>query len=141
MRTHVQYSKKVQQILQSPANVGVLPEDDPDVGTGLAGEMKCGDVVKIHVRIGSGGMIADSRYKTFGCGHAIAAGSRLTEMVIGRSVNSAMDVAPQQLIDDLEIPPEKHKVADLAVEALRKAIADATGRSDGHYVSRTTEEV
>jgi nitrogen fixation NifU-like protein len=117
------YSEKVLEHYENPRNVGSMPKDDPDVGTGLVGAPACGDVMKLQLRI-EGGIIKDAKFKTFGCGSAIASSSVVTEWVKGMTIDQAGEVKNSQIAEELSLPPVKIHCSVLAEDAIKAAIAD-----------------
>ena len=117
------YSKKVIDHYENPRNVGSFDKDDLTVGTGLVGAPACGDVMKLQIRINNG-MIEDAKFKTFGCGSAIASSSLLTEWVKGKTVDQAMAIKNTDIANELVLPPVKIHCSVLAEDAIRAAIKD-----------------
>jgi len=120
----MQYSDKVTDHFTNPRNVGSLDAADPAVGTGLVGAPACGDVMRLQLRINDAGVIEDAKFKTFGCGSAIASSSLVTEMVKGRSIEEAMEIRNTAIAEELALPPVKIHCSVLAEDAIRAAIAD-----------------
>jgi len=119
------YSTEVIDHYDNPRNVGSLPKDDPNVGTGLQGAPACGDVMKLQIRVDPETQkITDAKFKTFGCGSAIAASSLATEWVKGRSVNEALEIKNTQIVEELSLPPVKIHCSVLAEDAIKAAIDD-----------------
>lgn len=118
------YSKKVVDHYENPRNVGSLNKSDDDVGTGLVGAPACGDVMKLQLRINDAGIIEDAKFKTFGCGSAIASSSLITEMVKGQSVEYALSINNSHIAEELSLPPVKIHCSVLAEDAIKAAIAD-----------------
>ena len=118
------YSDKVIDHYENPRNVGSLDKNDDDVGTGLVGAPACGDVMKLQLRINDDGIIEDAKFKTFGCGSAIASSSLVTEMVKGRSVEYALTIENSLIAEELKLPPVKIHCSVLAEDAIKAAIAD-----------------
>jgi nitrogen fixation protein NifU and related proteins len=118
------YSKKLLDHADRPRNVGTLDENDPQVGTGLVGSPACGDVMRLQIRVDDEGRIQEARFKTFGCGSAIAASSLVTEWVTGKSLDEAASVKNQAIAEELSLPPVKLHCSVLAEEAIEQAIAD-----------------
>ena len=118
------YSSKVIDHYENPRNVGSLDKNDPNVGTGLVGAPACGDVMKLQLRVTDDGVIQDAKFKTFGCGSAIASSSLVTEWVKGMSVDQAMEVSNKQIAEELNLPPVKIHCSVLAEDAIKAAIAD-----------------
>jgi nitrogen fixation protein NifU and related proteins len=118
------YSEKVIDHYENPRNVGALEKDDPTVGTGLVGAPACGDVMRLQLKIGDDGVIQDAKFKTFGCGSAIASSSLVTEWVKGKSVDAAMTISNKDVARELSLPPVKIHCSVLAEDAIKAAIAD-----------------
>ena len=118
------YSEKLIDHYENPRNVGSLDKADPDVGTGLVGAPACGDVMKLQIRVNDAGVIEDAKFKTFGCGSAIASSSLVTEWVKGKSVDEAMTIKNTQIAKELALPPVKIHCSVLAEDAIKAAIAD-----------------
>ena len=118
------YSNKVIDHYENPRNVGSLDKDDEQVGTGLVGAPACGDVMKLQIQVGDDGIIQDAKFKTFGCGSAIASSSLATEMIKGKSIDEAMKIKNTQLVQELNLPPVKIHCSVLAEDAIKAAIAD-----------------
>jgi nitrogen fixation NifU-like protein len=118
------YSDKVIDHYENPRNVGSLDKNAEDVGTGLVGAPACGDVMKLQLRINDDGIIEDAKFKTFGCGSAIASSSLVTEMVKGKSIEYAMGIENSRIAEELKLPPVKIHCSVLAEDAIKAAIAD-----------------
>lgn len=118
------YSQKVIDHYENPQNVGSLDKSDPSVGTGLVGAPACGDVMKLQLKINDDGIIEDAKFKTFGCGSAIASSSLVTTMVKGKSVTEAEAVSNAEIAKELALPPVKIHCSVLAEDAIKAAIAD-----------------
>ena len=118
------YSDKVIDHYENPRNVGSLDKEDESVGTGLVGAPACGDVMKLQIRVSDEGIIEDAKFKTFGCGSAIASSSLATEMIKGMSVDEAMAIKNTQLVEELNLPPVKIHCSVLAEDAIKAAIDD-----------------
>ena len=118
------YSEKVIEHYENPRNVGSFDKDDPSGGTGLVGAPACGDVMKLQLKITDEGIIEDAKFKTFGCGSAIASSSLATEWVKGMSIDQAMAIKNTQIVDELNLPPVKIHCSVLAEDAIKSAIAD-----------------
>jgi nitrogen fixation protein NifU and related proteins len=118
------YSPKVIDHYENPRNVGSLDKADPDVGTGLVGAPACGDVMKLQIRVNDQGVIEDAKFKTFGCGSAIASSSLVTEWVKGRTVEEALKIKNTDVAAELALPPVKIHCSVLAEDAIKAAIAD-----------------
>ena len=118
------YGNKVLEHYENPRNVGTLDKNDPNVGTGLVGAPACGDVMRLQVRISDDGKIEDARFKTFGCGSAIASSSLATEWLKGKSVDEALQIKNTDIVNELSLPPVKIHCSVLAEDAIKAAIAD-----------------
>jgi len=118
------YSNKVIEHYENPRNVGSLDKNDERVGTGLVGAPACGDVMKLQIQVSDEGIIQDAKFKTFGCGSAIASSSLATEMIKGKSIDEAMKIKNTQLVQELNLPPVKIHCSVLAEDAIKAAIAD-----------------
>ena len=119
------YSDKVLDHYKNPRNVGSLPREDPSVGTGLVGAPECGDVMKLQMKINPATeVIEDAKFKTFGCGSAIASSSLATEWVKGKTVDEALKIKNTQIVKELNLPPVKIHCSVLAEDAIKAAIAD-----------------
>ena len=125
------YSEKVLDHCNNPRNVGSFAKDDPNVGTGVVGAPECGDVMKLQLKIGDDGVIEDARFKTFGCGSAIASSSYVTELVKGKRVEEAVAIKNSTIVQELHLPPVKIHCSVLAEDAIKAAIADWKSRK-GH---------
>ena len=117
------YSEKVIDHYENPRNVGALDKNSEDVGTGLVGAPACGDVMKLQIKV-ENGIITDAKFKTFGCGSAIASSSLVTEWVKGMSVEKAMELKNSMIAEELNLPPVKIHCSVLAEDAIKAAIAD-----------------
>ena len=118
------YSDKVIDHYENPRNVGTLDGSAPDVGTALVGAPACGDGMKLQIKVGKDGVIEDAKFKTFGCGSAIASSSLATEWIKGMTVDQAMSVKNTQIVEELSLPPVKIHCSVLAEDAIKGAIAD-----------------
>ena len=118
------YSEKVLDHYENPRNVGSFPKDEADVGTGIVGAPECGDVMKLQLKINDSGVIEDARFKTFGCGSAIASSSYVTELVKGKTLDDAMKIKNTQIVQDLALPPVKIHCSVLAEDAIKAAVKD-----------------
>ena len=119
------YSDKVIDHYENPRNVGSMPKDDVNVGTGLVGAPECGDVMKLQVRVNPDtGVIDDAKFKTFGCGSAIASSSLATEWLKGKTVDEALAIKNTDIVNELSLPPVKIHCSVLAEDAIKAAIAD-----------------
>ncbi len=118
------YSEKLIDHYEHPRNVGSLDKSDPDVGTGLVGAPACGDVMKLQIRVNDQGVIEDAKFKTFGCGSAIASSSLVTEWVKGKTVEEALTIKNTDVATELNLPPVKIHCSVLAEDAIKAAVAD-----------------
>jgi nitrogen fixation NifU-like protein len=118
------YSEKVLDHYENPRNVGALNKDDSDVGTGMVGAPACGDVMKLQIKVGKDGVIEDAKFKTYGCGSAIASSSLVTEWVKGKTVDQALAIKNTQIAEELALPPVKIHCSILAEDAIKAAVAD-----------------
>jgi nitrogen fixation NifU-like protein len=118
------YSEKVIDHYENPRNVGSLDISDPNVGTGLVGAPACGDVMKLQIKVNEQGVIEDAKFKTFGCGSAIASSSLATEWIKGMTVDEAMAIRNTKIVEELNLPPVKIHCSVLAEDAIKGAIAD-----------------
>jgi len=119
------YSNKVIDHYENPRNVGSLPKEDPNVGTGLVGAPECGDVMKLQVKVNpETGVIDDAKFKTFGCGSAIASSSLATEWLKGKTVDQALAIKNTEIVEELSLPPVKIHCSVLAEDAIKAAISD-----------------
>jgi nitrogen fixation NifU-like protein len=125
------YSDKVIDHYSNPRNVGSFGKDEPDVGTGIVGAPECGDVMKLQLKISDDGLIEDARFKTFGCGSAIASSSYVTELVKGKTVDEAMLIKNTQIVQDLSLPPVKIHCSVLAEDGIKAAISDWKKKRQG----------
>jgi nitrogen fixation NifU-like protein len=118
------YSNKVIEHYENPRNVGTLDKADPQVGTGLVGAPACGDVMRLQIRVNGQGIIEDAKFKTFGCGSAIASSSLATEWIKGKTIDEAETIKNSQIVEELNLPPVKIHCSVLAEDAIKSAIAD-----------------
>ena len=125
------YSDKVLDHYENPRNVGSFGKEEPNVGTGIVGAPECGDVMKLQLKISDNGVIEDARFKTFGCGSAIASSSYVTELVKGKTIDDAYGIKNTQIVEDLKLPPVKIHCSVLAEDAIKAAISDWRTRKDG----------
>jgi len=125
------YSDKVLEHYERPKNVGSLDKSDPNVGTGIVGAPECGDVMKLQLKISPNNVIEDAKFKTFGCGSAIASSSLATEWVKGKTVEEALEIKNTDIVNELSLPPVKIHCSVLAEDAIKAAIADYK-RKQGH---------
>ena len=124
------YSEKVLEHYENPRNVGSFDKNAEDVGTGLVGAPACGDVMKLQIKV-QDGIITDAKFKTFGCGSAIASSSLVTEWVKGMSIDKAAELKNSQIAEELNLPPVKIHCSVLAEDAIKAAIADYKKKQDG----------
>ena len=128
------YSDKVLDHYENPRNVGSLDKKDKTVGTGVVGAPECGDVMKLQIKVNDDGVIEDAKFKTFGCGSAIASSSLATEWVKGKTVEEALTIKNTDIVEELSLPPVKIHCSVLAEDAIRAALADyreKQGSDDG----------
>ena len=118
------YSEKVLDHYENPRNVGSFTNTDDDVGTGMVGAPACGDVMKLQIRVGKDGLIEDAKFKTYGCGSAIASSSLVTEWVKGKTLDQAMEIKNTAIAEELALPPVKIHCSILAEDAIKAAVAD-----------------
>ncbi|WP_079420635.1 Fe-S cluster assembly scaffold IscU [Thiomonas intermedia] len=118
------YSDKVVDHYENPRNVGSFAKDDPQVGTGMVGAPACGDVMKLQIRVNDHGVIEDARFKTYGCGSAIASSSLVTEWVKGKTLDQALEIRNSQIAEELALPPVKIHCSILAEDAIKAAVSD-----------------
>jgi len=118
------YSEKLIDHYENPRNVGSLDKNDPEVGTGLVGAPACGDVMKLQIKVNDQGVIEDAKFKTFGCGSAIASSSLVTEWVKGKTVDQALTIKNTDVATELNLPPVKIHCSVLAEDAIKAAVAD-----------------
>jgi nitrogen fixation protein NifU and related proteins len=125
------YSNKVLDHYENPRNVGSFPKDEENVGTGVVGAPECGDVMKLQLKISDAGIIEDARFKTFGCGSAIASSSYVTELVKGKSLDDALQIKNTHIVEELALPPVKIHCSVLAEDAIKAAISDWKKKRQG----------
>ena len=118
------YSNKVLDHYENPRNVGTLDKEDPNVGTGMVGAPACGDVMKLQIQVDDNGIITDAKFKTYGCGSAIASSSLLTEWVKGKSLDEAEQIRNTEIAQELALPPVKIHCSVLAEDAIKAAVKD-----------------
>ncbi|MCK5896175.1 MAG: Fe-S cluster assembly scaffold IscU [Cocleimonas sp.] len=118
------YGNKVIDHYENPRNVGVLDKDAKNIGTGMVGAPACGDVMKLQIEVGDDGIIKDAKFKTYGCGSAIASSSLLTEWVKGKTLDEAKEIKNTEIAEELELPPVKVHCSVLAEDAIKAAIDD-----------------
>lgn len=123
------YGKKVMDHYENPRNVGVLDKDAPNVGTGMVGAPACGDVMRLQIQINDEGVIEEAKFKTYGCGSAIASSSLLTEWVKGKTLDEAAEIKNTEIVEELELPPVKIHCSVLAEDAIKAAINDLKSKA------------
>jgi nitrogen fixation NifU-like protein len=124
------YSEKVIDHYENPRNVGSFSKDDPEVGTGMVGAPACGDVMKLQIKVNEDGIITDAKFKTYGCGSAIASSSLATEWLKGRTLDQATAIKNSDIAEELALPPVKIHCSILAEDAIKAAIADYKNKHD-----------
>jgi len=125
------YSDKVIDHYENPRNVGVLDKGSTNVGTGMVGAPACGDVMRLQIQVGDDGVIEDAKFKTYGCGSAIASSSLLTEWVKGKTLDEAREIKNIEIAEELALPPVKVHCSVLAEDAIKAAIADYQAKQPG----------
>ena len=123
------YGKKVLDHYENPRNVGVLDKDAVNVGTGMVGAPACGDVMRLQIQVNDDGVIEEAKFKTYGCGSAIASSSLLTEWVKGKTLDQASQIKNTEIVDELELPPVKIHCSVLAEDAIKAAITDLKNKA------------
>ncbi|MFL2508622.1 MAG: Fe-S cluster assembly scaffold IscU [Candidatus Pseudothioglobus sp.] len=123
------YGKKVLDHYENPRNVGVLDKDAANVGTGMVGAPACGDVMRLQIQVNDDGVIEEAKFKTYGCGSAIASSSLLTEWVKGKTLDEASQIKNTEIVDELELPPVKIHCSVLAEDAIKAAITDLKNKA------------
>ncbi|OIQ26077.1 Fe-S cluster assembly scaffold IscU [uncultured Vibrio sp.] len=118
------YSEKVIDHYENPRNVGSFDKEDPSIGSGMVGAPACGDVMKLQIKVTPDGIIEDAKFKTYGCGSAIASSSLVTEWVKGKSIDEAAAIKNSEIAEELELPPVKVHCSILAEDAIKAAVAD-----------------
>ncbi len=135
------YSNKVIDHYEHPRNVGSLPKDAPNVGTGIVGAPECGDVMKLQIQVDQAtGKITDAKFKTFGCGSAIASSSLATEWLKGKTIEQAQQIKNTDIVQELSLPPVKIHCSVLAEDAIRSAIADYQKKAAGETGAGATDQ-
>ena len=125
------YSDKVLEHYEHPRNVGAFDKEADGVGTGMVGAPACGDVMKLQIKVNKEGVIEDAKFKTYGCGSAIASSSLVTEWVKGKTVDQALDIKNTQIAEELALPPVKIHCSILAEDAIKAAVADYKKKHEG----------
>ena len=123
------YSEKVIDHYENPRNVGSFAKDDDGIATGMVGAPACGDVMKLQIKVGKDGIIEDAKFKTYGCGFAIASSSLVTEWVKGKTLDQALEIKNTQIAEELALPPVKIHCSILAEDAIKAAVADYRSRN------------
>lgn len=131
------YSEKVLDHYENPRNVGSLDKDDTNVGTGMVGAPACGDVMKLQIKVNAQGVIEDAKFKTYGCGSAIASSSLLTEWVKGKTLDEAQAIKNSQIAEELALPPVKIHCSVLAEDAIKAAITDYQAKQGKESASKS----
>ena len=126
------YSEQLLDHYNKPRNIGSLDKSDPNVGTGIVGAPECGDVMKLQIKVDADNRIVDAKFKTFGCGSAIASSSLATEWVKGKTIDEALTIKNTDIVRELALPPVKIHCSVLAEDAIRAAIADIKRKKDGN---------
>ncbi len=124
------YSDKVLDHYENPRNVGAMDKEDKDVGTGMVGAPACGDVMRLQIKVSEEGVIEDAKFKTYGCGSAIASSSLLTEWVKGKTLEEAQQIKNSEIAEELALPPVKVHCSVLAEDAIKAAVSDYTEKQD-----------
>ena len=124
------YGKKVLDHYENPRNVGVLDKDSNNVGTGMVGAPACGDVMRLQIQVNDAGVIEEAKFKTYGCGSAIASSSLLTEWVKGKTLDEASRIKNTKIVEELELPPVKIHCSVLAEDAIKAAINDLKSKTE-----------
>ena len=128
LNTIMAYSDKVIDHYENPRNVGSFPKDDPSVGTGMVGAPACGDVMKLQIKVNDEGIIEDAKFKTYGCGSAIASSSLVTEWLKGKNLDEAQSIKNSDIATELALPPVKIHCSILAEDAIKAAVNDYRNR-------------
>ncbi|MDD2668463.1 MULTISPECIES: Fe-S cluster assembly scaffold IscU [Zoogloea] len=124
------YSEKVIEHYENPRNVGAFGKEDEDVGTGMVGAPACGDVMRLQIKVSADGIIEDAKFKTYGCGSAIASSSLVTEWVKGKTLAQALEIKNTEIAEELALPPVKIHCSILAEDAIKAAVADYRSKHD-----------
>ncbi|MGD2107862.1 MAG: Fe-S cluster assembly scaffold IscU [Phycisphaerae bacterium] len=135
------YSDKLVDHYKNPRNVGSLDQDEENIGTGIVGAPECGDVMKLQIQVDDDNRIVDARFKTFGCGSAIASSSLATEWVKGRTLDEALEIKNTEIVKELSLPPVKIHCSVLAEDAVRAAIADVKNKRGGDGSGKKSSDV
>lgn len=126
------YSEKVVDHYENPRNVGSFDQNDPNVGSGMVGAPACGDVMRLQIKVNDNGIIEDAKFKTYGCGSAIASSSLVTEWIKGKSLDEAQSIKNTDIAQELALPPVKIHCSILAEDAIKAAIEDYKSKKDQH---------
>lgn len=129
------YSDKVLDHYENPRNVGSMDKNDPQVGTGMVGAPACGDVMKLQIKVNESGIIEDAKFKTYGCGSAIASSSLVTEWLKGKSLDQAAEIKNSAIAEELALPPVKIHCSVLAEDAIKAAVADLKAKQTDKEVA------
>src|SRR5262252_6507139 len=132
------YSDKVLDHYSNPRNVGSFDKSEENVGTGIVGAPECGDVMKLQLKINDEGVVEDARFKTFGCGSAIASSSYVTELIKGKTIDEVMEIKNTQIVQELSLPPVKIHCSVLAEDAIKAAVRDWQQRREGSTEGKGT---
>lgn len=132
------YSDKVLDHYENPRNVGVLDKDDPNVGTGMVGAPACGDVMRLQIQVSEDGIVEDAKFKTYGCGSAIASSSLVTEMVKGKTLDEVAAIKNSEIVEELALPPVKIHCSVLAEDAIAAAIADIKEKREAQSAQKAS---
>ncbi|MBS1137482.1 MAG: scaffolding protein [Proteobacteria bacterium] len=135
------YSNKVIDHYENPRNVGSFSKEDDGVGTGMVGAPACGDVMKLQIKVGPDGIIEDAKFKTYGCGSAIASSSLVTEWVKGKTLDEATSIKNTQIAEELALPPVKIHCSILAEDAIKAAVADYRQKHGAEEEAKTAQAV
>jgi nitrogen fixation NifU-like protein len=135
------YSDKVLDHYENPRNVGTLDKNDPHVGTGMVGAPACGDVMKLQIKVNDSGIIEDAKFKTYGCGSAIASSSLVTEWLKGKTLDQAAEIKNSAIAEELALPPVKIHCSVLAEDAIKAAVADLKSKQPAEDMALTLTEV
>src|SRR5258706_14942540 len=135
------YSQKVVDHYENPRNVGSFDRNDASVGTGMVGAPACGDVMKLQIRVNEDGVIEDARFKTYGCGSAIASSSLVTEWVKGKTLDQAMQIRNTHIAEELALPPVKIQCSILAEDAIKAAVADSKQKHSSPHENEPDAEL
>jgi nitrogen fixation NifU-like protein len=140
-RNEMAYSEKLLDHYEQPRNVGSFAKDDDSVATGMVGAPACGDVMKLQIKVGKDGIIEDAKFKTYGCGSAIASSSLVTEWVKGKTLDQALEIKNTAIAEELALPPVKIHCSILAEDAIKAAVADYRAKHDSGENGTGTETV